>query len=344
MQYAKSLRFAGMLLDAQECDYTDFINHGLRCPNCSGTVFLVAGSQRELHSRKLKSGESVAVKGSIVPAHFSHHSTDKTQIADCELRSAKMTQVQRQAFQAQARGQVARIFRQKFFAMVKTSIKLHDFDSTNTVLLDLWQRASLKQPIAAKAQLTTFIDMLCRQFTIPGQIKHSKEGLDYAIEKWGNQITENPNGIPEIYRSQFKSWSNVLDRQMQCLIVAEAIDYVCHKSQKTVLQELMKCALYSWILGHSSNDILIRKGFVSQQQKTDIYNTLMFESVAHDLRLIEESEMLQSMIRTTRQFIGLGREEFEAIFMFVRNDIVQILTFVNWSDEFEKREKHSKQN
>jgi hypothetical protein len=338
MQYAKSLRFAGMLLDAQECDYTDFINHGLRCPNCSGTVFLVAGSQRELHSRKLKSGESVTVKGSIVPAHFSHHSTDKAQIADCELRSAKMTQVQRQAFQAQARGQVARIFRQKFFAMVKTSIKLHDFDSTDKVLLDLWQRASLKQPIAAKAQLTTFIDMLCRQFVIPGQIKHSKEGLSNAIERWGEQVVD-PKQIPARYQERFKSWANALDRQMQCLIVAEAIDYVCHKSQKALLQELMKCALYSWILAHSYASLISAQGLTSRARTEEIYNTLMVEAVVFNQQLISDEEMAQAMVRTTRQLIGLDREEFELIFLFVRDDIVQILTFVDWADEFEKREK-----
>jgi hypothetical protein len=250
-----------------------------------------------------------------------------------------MTPIQRQAFQAQARGQVARIFRQKFFAMLKTSIKLHDFESANTVLLDLWQQASLKQPIAAKAQLATLIDMLCHQFTIPGQVKNSKEGLDYAIQKWGNQVAESPDSIPEMYREQFKSWSNVLDRQMQTLIVCEALDYLCHKSQRLVLQELMKCALYSWVLGQSSCDILSQRGLVSNQEKADILNTLMFDSIVYDKRFINENEMLQAMIRATRQLIGLNRDEFEIIFMFVRDDVVQILTFVDWANEFEKREK-----
>lgn len=336
MQYAKSLRFAGMLLNAQECDYKDFINHGLRCPNCGGTVFLVAGSERQVHSRKLKTGESVSVKASVLPAHFSHHSTDRSQIADCELRSARMTSVQRQAFQSQARGQVARIFRQKFFAMLKTSIKLQDCDSINTILLDYWQRASLRQPIAAKAQLFTLVDMLCRQFKSSGQLKHSKEGLERAIERWGNQIIEKPGSIPFPYREQFKSWSNVLDRQMQTLIVSEALDYLCHKAQSDVLRHMVECAVYNWIMARSTMSALVlKKGHISKDELAVIYDALMPHSQHPNL---SASELSNAMVNSTRSLIGLDCEEFEALFAFVRDDVVQMLTFVSWADEFEKRE------
>lgn len=336
MQYAKSMRHAGMLLYAPECDYTDFINQGLRCPNCSGTVFLVAGSDRGIHNRKLKSGESVQVKGSIVPAHFSHHSTDKAQIADCELRSERMTQAQRLVYQSQARGQVARIFRQKFFAMVKTSIKLQDVDQVGAVLTTLWQKASLKQPIAAKAQLMTLVDMIANQFAKPGQMSHSKEGLNYALEKWSNQIASDPKSVPIVFQDQFKAWSNVLDRQMQVLIVGEAIDYVCHKSQRKLLCIFVECGIYAWVLAQASCDAMSQSGYVSQKQRTQIYNNLANDFVSNSI--LRDNEMIPAMIRTTRMLIGLNKEAFDVLFSFVRDDIVQVLTFVNWADEFEKRE------
>lgn len=340
MQSAKSIRFGGLLLDAEDCDYTDFINHGLVCPICTGTVFLVSSASRGKHSRTLKSGESVSVKESTIPAHFAHHhNADKSAIANCELRSAKMTNAQRQVFQAKARGQVARLFQQKFWRMLQTSIKLTAIDEAPVLLLDLWQQASLRQPIAAKAQLAVLIDMLARQFSKAGQVSHSKEGLEGAIEEWGIKISRNPKEIPQRYKSQFKAWLNVLDRQMQTLIVSQALDFICHKKQEKILFKLIELGVYNWILAESSCAILESQGAVSGSLRGQVYNRLMQEEsvacVAHQLSQATDS-MRPAMVRTTRMLIGLDREAFEALFMFVRDDVVQSLTFVDWATQFEE--------
>lgn len=341
MQSAKSIRFGGLLLDADDCDYTDFINHGLVCPICTGTVFLVSSANRGKHSRTLKSGESVAVKESIIPAHFAHHhhNADKSAVANCELRSAKMTNAQRQVFEAKARGQIARLFQQKFWRMLQTSIKLTAINEAPVLLLDLWQQASLRQPIAAKAQLAVLIDMLARQFSKAGQVAHSKEGLEGSIDDWATKICGHPEGIPQRYRAQFKAWLNVLDRQMQVLIVSQAMDFVCHKKQEKILLRLVELGVYNWVLAESSCSILKSAGAVSSSLRGYVYNRLMQEEsvacVAHQPSHASDS-MRPAMVRTIRLLIGLDREAFEALFMFVRDDIVQSLTFVDWATQFEE--------
>lgn len=340
MLSAKSIRFGGLLLDAEECDYNDFINHGLVCPICTGTVFLVSASNRGKHSRTLKGGESVSVKESVVPAHFAHHhNADKSAVANCELRSTKMTDAQRQVFQAKARGQVARLFQQKFWRMLQTSIKLTAIDEAPVLLLDLWQQASLRQPIAAKAQLAVLVDMLARQFSKAGQVAHSKEGLEGAIGDWAVKVSGDPKSIPQRYKAQFKAWLNVLDRQMQTLIVSQAMDFVCHKKQEKILLKLVELGVYNWVLAESSCSILESAGAVSGSLRGQVYNRLMQEEsvacITHQLSQATDS-MRPAMVRTTRLLIGLDREVFEALFIFVRDDIVQSLTFVDWATQFEE--------
>ena len=333
MQYAISMRFGSMPVDAQECDYTSFITQGLLCPHCTRTVYLVRGCDRPKHERKLKSGESIPVKESVIPAHFAHHSTDKKLIETCELRSSKLTATQRQALVVVARGQIALKFRRKFFAMVKTSPKLYDTETVPLVLLSLWQKASLKQPIAAKAQLATLVDLIVTNFAHPAQIKKVKTQIPEAIDRWVDQFQEDREGIPHMYREMLDGWMNVLDKQMQNLIVCEALHYLVQKPQVKELRRMIECALYAWALAEAARDHYgdMTKS-VTLAQRERIYEQVVFDRNSFD------ADFLKAMARAVRKMIGVNKEEFENLFFFVRDDIIQMLSFVDWPKEFEDRE------
>jgi hypothetical protein len=293
---------------------------------------LVAGTHREVHSRKTKAGNSVTVKASDISAHFSHHSNNKLLIADCELRSQSITPTQKKAFQAQARGQIAKIFRQKFFRMLKTSIKLPDVEAVNPVLVGLWQIASVKQNRAAESQLNTLIQLLAERFAQTRQIEKTKDSLQPSIEKWIKLLKDDPQSIPASYREQFEQWSNVLDQRMQVLIVGQAIEYLVQKAQIPVLDQLVRCALYSWILAQASHEYYRLDRLQSSERSA------LFDRLSARAEETDEEGFNRAMVLVCRSLIGMNENAFDVIFSFVREDILQMLVFVDWADQFEKSE------
>jgi len=333
MQYAISIRFGGMPISASECDYNSFHNHGLRCPDCGGTVFLVRQASREKHSRKLKSGESVDVSGSEIPAHFSHHNSESREVIDCELKARRMDPQRLERIQTQARGQIARKFRSKFYSMLKTSIKGFDLGESDKVLCNLWQAASIKNPTSATAELEFLIEALTTQFALPQQRDNTKRGLGDALDRWVQMAESETQRIPTHYRDRLINWVSVLDRKMQVMISCEAIDYVCQNSQRPVLKELIRTGLFCWIVaearcGYSG----LRDGQLAK--RAEIYNELIqptkTELLGQDFQI--------ELVKACRILIGMGSQEFESVFYFVRDDVAQLISFVNWGEEFDSRE------
>jgi hypothetical protein len=210
---------------------------------------------------------------------------------------------------------------------------LYDVEAAPLVLLSLWQKASLKQPIAAKAQLATLVDLIVTNLTHPAQIKKVKAQIPEAIDRWANQFQEEREGIPQVYREMLDGWMNVLDRQMQNLIVCEALDYLVQKPQTKELRVMIECALYAWALAEAARDHYgdITKS-VTLAQRERIYDQVVFDRNSFD------ANFLRAMVRAVRKMIGVNKEEFENLFFFVRDDIIQMLSFVDWPKEFEDRE------
>ena len=67
MKLAKAMRYGGELIEACDCDYSDFKALIPLCPNCSEPVFLRKGSDR-----KSKLGKEFKI-----PQHWSHQSRGK---------------------------------------------------------------------------------------------------------------------------------------------------------------------------------------------------------------------------------------------------------------------------
>jgi hypothetical protein len=324
MQIAKAIRWGGMPVDATECDYSTFLNDGLLCPICNGTVFLVSSSTRESHKRKLKNGDTREVKQAQIPAHFSHHKADKIRNEECELRAAKITPVQRQQMYAQARGQVANKFRHKFWGMVKTSVKVSP-DDFGDALLTVLLRASSLGDMRTKSLLRLLVQTLSIQFAKPVQLAHTKDTIEPAIAGWAKQA-EDLDKVPLAYRDAFRSWSNQLDMRMQVMIVSEALDYISTKAQRPILEELVMIGIYNWILANAGAK------FYSKRTKLSVFNDIV-------LTESEDQEFSKLTIAAARELVGMDNNQLELLFSFVRDDIGQILTFVDWPNQFAKSEK-----
>jgi hypothetical protein len=327
MKTASSIRYGGLLIDAEDCNYESFKHLGLLCPICKRSVFLVGASQRETHTRKNKDGSSTQVKECIVPSHFNHHpDVDRSQVLDCELRSQQLSQTQRLAIAAKARNQRQKTMQRHFWAIVKTSIKLQEIDEVPATIEMLWQRASVRSLEATKRLYQLLLESLRDQFVQPAQLDHTKATLNDGIGKWIAD-TENDERTPIIYQPLLKIWRQKLDLKMQEMIVKEALDFVCQKMQSPILLKLIENAIYSWLIADSMS--MIHGDNIDKRVEE-------FNKIAHNLG--DLGSLSDAMVISARRLIGMDKKEFEYIFYFIRDDVALTLTLIDWAGQFEKLE------
>jgi hypothetical protein len=327
MDVAKAIRTGGLLVRAEDCDYSSFMGLGLRCPICGGTVFLVNGTERGAHSRKLKSGQVVSVAGASVAPHFSHHSNDLGQIADCEMRSARLTEVQRQAIQSKARGQIAKLFRQKFWRMLKTSLKMIDWQPSIEALDSLWIFAAKGNAAVAKEQLDILVNFAAECFA--QSTITSKLDLQRVIQEWADRVTEVPTSIPKSLRPNFNEWLAAVDIGTQATIVAEAIDFVSHKAQRDILQQIARVAIYNWTLAEGSCQFM-KLDQSKMSDRIEIHNRLVATGPDQDF-----DRYTEALIEVTQALFRLDKGDVASVMSFLRDDIVQILAFTDWPKQFD---------
>jgi hypothetical protein len=329
MKTASSIRYGGLLIDAEDCNYESFKHLGLLCPICKRSVFLVGASQRETHTRKNKDGSSTQVKECIVPSHFSHHpDVDRSQVLDCELRSQQLSQTQRLAIAAKARNQRQKIMQRHFWKICKTSIKLQDSDDVSATLKMLWSLASMRSPEATKRLYQLLLESLRDQFVKPGQLDHTKNTLEQGLNKWVSDM-EDDELTPSKYLPLIKIWKQKLDLKMQEMIVKEALDFVCQKMQKPIFLKILENSLYEWIIADS----------LSMQHEDNVDKRVKeFNKIKHDISVKTLDNIAESMVKSARRLIGLDKQEFEIVFCFIRDDVTQTLSLIDWAGQFEKLE------
>lgn len=329
MKTATSIRYGGLLVNAENCNYDSFKHLGLLCPICKRSVFLVGAAQRETHSRKRKDGTTTQVKECIVPSHFNHHpDVSKEQVLDCELRSQNLTLLQRTAIAAKARGQRQKTMQRHFWKIVKTSIKLQEIDDIPPTMEMLWGKASIRSPEATKRLYALLLESLREQFARPAQLEHTKATLLQGIEKWVQEM-DDEELTPPNYRPLLKIWKQKLDLKMQEMIVCEALDFVCQKMQSPILLKLIESSLYCWILADSTS--LINGGSLAKRVKE-------FQKIGYN-SINTVDGFAEAMIVSARRLIGMDKEAFEFIFYFVRDDVTQALALIDWPRQFERLEK-----
>jgi hypothetical protein len=97
MKYATSVKFGGELINAFDCDYDDYKELQLLCPECKEPVYLQKESLRFLKKN---------LKETRIPAHFKHFSIrDLAHLITCESRVSKYDQKEIDRRKIQARNQ-----------------------------------------------------------------------------------------------------------------------------------------------------------------------------------------------------------------------------------------------
>lgn len=116
---------------------------------------------------------------------------------------------------------------------------------------------------------------------------------------------------------------------MQEMIVCEALDFVCQKMQSPILLKLIESSLYCWVLADS---VSLLHGNSSDRRIRE-FNKIGYNSIdAID-------GMAKAMTISCRQLIGMDKQEFELVFYFIRDDVMQALSLIDWPGQFEKLEQ-----
>lgn len=256
MKEALSLRYGGELIPATECDYRSFRDLGLLCPICRKTVFLVSKSERAEHERKTKKGEKVAVKSSCIPAHFHHHpDTESSMVELCELRSNQITETQRLAVVAKARGQRQKIFTRHFWRILCSSYRLTGIEQGvelfDQLFLQQFNSTGKTKGFSFEARVNSVRGRFLQEVTHAYRMKmktmtregilslldslHTPERVDYLIETTGDTSIKN------VYHSDMGE----LEKRLKADVVIEAMNFLAQPKQKQMLEDLARNATFS---------------------------------------------------------------------------------------------------
>jgi hypothetical protein len=216
-----------------------------------------------------------------------------------------------------------------FWKICKTSCRLTEIDSVPEAMDMIWQKASIRSQMESKRLYQLLIESLVGQFRQPSQLEHTKSTLGYALEKWTENENLIENDAPEGIKLLIKIWRQKLDLRMQEMIVAEALDYVSQKMQQPILAKIVENALYCFCLAQASS---VGK---NKEEVLRIFNSYASN---FDSSTIQEQLMVLT-VDSARRLIGMDNKEFESVFLFVRDDVVQSLTMIDWAGQFEKLEK-----
>lgn len=329
MLLASSIRYGGLLIEAGDCDYTSFKHLGLTCPICKRSVFLVAPTQRQAHNRKNKAGELIAVKESSVVSYFAHHpEIDRSTVDDCELRSAKITHLQRLQSETTSRNQRRKILQNHCWKIITTSLNLPDCEEVSKLLRSTFESSQMNRSFNAKKLYDLLIETLCNQWSLPGQLDHTKSTLEDGMLKWSADILSRPERIPSEVRSAMVRWSQTLELKMQTAIVKEVIDFTATKMQRPILIKVIESAIYKWLMATTI------AGYEPEiSKRIEIFNLYYLRA---DMMPNLPDTFGVDLIKSVQMLIGLDRLQFAALFYFIRDDVAQSFSMIDWAGEFER--------
>lgn len=132
MLTCSSLRYAGLLVEAKDCDRDSYVNLGLVCPYCSAPLFWVAPGHKEASFRRLESGKKVLVKEHDIPAHFSHFKdVSQKQVEVCESRAKSVKKKDITSSRASLKRQRKKIFDERIKNLFLFNQRLAGFEYIN---------------------------------------------------------------------------------------------------------------------------------------------------------------------------------------------------------------------
>jgi hypothetical protein len=256
MKYASSMRYAGMLVDAQEADYTSYKKLGLLCPICHAPVFLVSSSERESHTRLVTNKttgikKEVQVAASFAEKHFSHfQDVSEEQVDQCELRIRNLTPTEVHRYSRGAHNQRERFFRSHFWRLLEMSYKMETWEEDAAFAKSgFLSNCPAKDPDNYRQlKWVKFSDRFVSAFKSKREfmVSVAKAAID-DISSMDVEGLEEVGFRPEVI-AYLKQWQQAIDGRMQLEITQEAIDFLGHKRNRDMVEHLFAKALADYAL------------------------------------------------------------------------------------------------
>jgi hypothetical protein len=322
MLSASAMRYGGPLIDAADCNYNSFKDLGLICPFCKQSVFLVGSTSREAHDRKRKDGTTVSVKAvETIAAHFKHHKdVDSTSVAECELRSSKLTPFQYKKTAAAARNQRSRIFQRRMWQMLQSSVTYRVGDDVSLAAVFTYSFG----PKAAGA-LRLIVDSISDAFR-DENIPEAKQRLNHHFEALISESSVFRSDMPDDLAADMQTWSQSVHQQLQIEICAEVVDFLATKMQSRILGSLVERGIISFLRCHYIKQATgieeITQAYAAYQQRWSM------ETPDLDAALLVNSPPILTRLFNTS---GPFNHEFTS---HVFNYLLDSILLVRWSDQF----------
>lgn len=313
MQYASSIKYGGLLIAAEDCNYNSYRSLALICPFCKESIFLVSGHER--HYVKID-------KITNVISHFSHRSDkDKQEVKQCEFRSAKISQSDITERETVAKNQRLKLFNRHLWNIFRLCYKLDNFEETEQFVERSFKSVPLISPIGNQQ---TFVDLLSKVIYQEVDRIHAEaeDFLTALIQKTeDNQFVSQEN-----LQSVLAIWRQSIDRKMHIKIYNEVIDCLVQKKHLPILQKLIVVGLYNFIgvTTISENENL------SKAERVRLYNRLDFQDL---LNSQDVTPVIQLMMDS---LLYHNNNALEAVASFVRDDILEIIALTPWIEGFNK--------
>lgn len=215
MKYASALRFGGELIDAQECDHTDFEYLKPLCPECKEPVFLRQGSDRTRNDKTF-----------AVASYWCHFATkDPTLAQRCENRVKRYSIEEIARRQSQARNQRLKLFQRWFWEIVrKLPLSHNEGETLEGIVEPHWQLYDQSPPYRSHSdEVASLVKTALslrpdRIETVLGQFLDGD--FDYFNQKRGEPTPPHLNAYLENFRHS-------VDLRLQKQITSEAIGFLC---------------------------------------------------------------------------------------------------------------------
>ncbi|KJH70266.1 hypothetical protein [Aliterella atlantica] len=316
MQYASSIKYGGLLIDACDCNHTAYQNLGLVCPSCHESVFLTAGHERYYNASNKKT--------KVVP-HFSHRpDKDKKEVERCKLRIAQITTADIIKSENASRNQRLRLFNRHLWNLLRLCYKLNDFDESISFLrsgFNLVAQNDTQGQVISQA----FNELLTTIFIseVPRIHKESECHLEKLLEK-----TQDERFVPTgSLQSLLATWRQTIDKKMHVAIYNEVVDCLVAKKHQPILQNLITLGLYNFVCVTA----ICERDRLAINERITAYNSLHSQNVE-----ISEAVIYEVFSNLVDVFTSRNSKAMEAIAGFIRDDVLEAIAFTPWAEGFEK--------
>jgi hypothetical protein len=316
MQYAASIKYGGLLVNASECDYEAFRNLGLTCPHCHESVFLVPGHER--HYQKTSKVTEVA-------SHFCHRpDKNKDAIALCELRSRQITSTEIQRRETKSKNQRLQLFNRHLWNILLTCYKLKHFEEKKQSLDNGFWSVCKSEPNA------TVVKNAYKDFLI-GHISSYSGSIiseaDFFFSDLMKKISDEKLVLQEDLKAILTLWRQQIDAKMQVEIYKEAVTCLLQKKHLPILEKLMFASL-SNLVTITALSVDLNLG---DSDRLQIYNSFFTGEIS--LNKETELDVYQTLVEA---MLTQDSERLSAVYHFVRDDVLETIAFTPWAEGFEK--------